>query len=263
MTLEPRRPGSPVGHEDAARIFRRAAELERHAGRRPSADGLGDTELIEIGREVGLSPEAIRRAIGEFRAGSLPTDDDRERRSVLGPRTVTVERTVARPPERVHRDLHAWLGDQLFTPVRDTGAWSAWLRRDDVGAKVRRAFQSRTTALRDVSRLEISLVGDPDEAATHVRIEAGARQVRTGLTVAASGGTVAGLGGGLTAGALTAVVGPDVLAAVPVLGGAGVAAGSWWAARASWRRTRRSVGLVLEGLLDHLAGAPEVSRRRG
>jgi hypothetical protein len=63
-----------VSPEEAAIVFRRAAELEA-AGVHGEPGMLDGDTLEAIGREVGLSPAAVRTALVELRAGGLREPD--------------------------------------------------------------------------------------------------------------------------------------------------------------------------------------------
>lgn len=66
--------------EEVTTIFERAAEARPEGGRRPaSGEGLTLSDLQEIGREVGIDPEAVARA-----ATSLGPSERPARRTFLG-----------------------------------------------------------------------------------------------------------------------------------------------------------------------------------
>src|SRR2546430_9509687 len=82
--------------EQVELVLRRAAELER--GHVAGEALVSAEELTRIADEVGLAPDAIRRALHEVRTGTLvppasPTVLDR----VLGPAQWIIERAVPGP----------------------------------------------------------------------------------------------------------------------------------------------------------------------
>lgn len=96
--------------DEVAEIFRRAAEASQSAADAMSpSEGLTLTQVQEVGREVGLSPEALADA-----ARSLERQEPRFRRRLLG-MTVGVGRTV--PLGRSLTDAE-W--ERLVVRLRDT-----------------------------------------------------------------------------------------------------------------------------------------------
>lgn len=74
---------------ETAKILRRAAEIQSRTDRqRPAGDGLTPEELVRIGQEVGLDPDAIRQAMD-----GLKDDGDEVQTRWLGaPPSYEVER---------------------------------------------------------------------------------------------------------------------------------------------------------------------------
>jgi hypothetical protein len=126
--------------EQAATVFRRAAELEA-AGVRGDAV-LDDQALEDAGREVGLSPASIREALAELRGGAL----------VPGPAitwgTVSSSRAVAGPRGDVLAALDDVARRNLLGVVRSTGAETVWVPSgfDSRGASSSRGACSRPAA---------------------------------------------------------------------------------------------------------------------
>ncbi len=95
-------PGPPVSRQlqlDRAgleRVLARAAELQ--ASLTDSHELLSETQLIEIGREVGLSPQHVRQALAEERARvAMPEAQDAVSR-LFGPSVVQARRTMHGEP---------------------------------------------------------------------------------------------------------------------------------------------------------------------
>ena len=120
--------GSSLTQDQIALVLRRAAELDRDLGSIGPAGGLSPEAVEEAAVEAGLSRVAVRRALAELQSGLLQTPA-RPARSLLGPPTFELSRAVPGPPERVERQLHAFLRDQLFEMRRDMGSRTTWIRR--------------------------------------------------------------------------------------------------------------------------------------
>lgn len=242
--------------DQAAAVFRRAAELEAQ-GASPPDETLDLLALEEIGREVGLSPQAIRRAVAELQAAppasAVPAPAARP--GLLGTPVVVVERTVPGAPAEVGSRVDEWLWHQGLEKRRQRPGRSEWVPRRGLVAGLRRNLDvGRRLKLNDVCRLGLGVV-DAADGRSRVRIEADLgeyrRNLKAGLVVAplATGGALAAVG--LVG--LGYAGGPDVeviLAALPA--GAGLAAGGGGVARAVLRRRRASVVEALEGLCDQL-----------
>jgi hypothetical protein len=114
-------PDDRYDEEQAAAIFTRAAEAEA-TGRRPVGGSGGMTlkELQEIGREAGLSPEAVAEAAASLRPAGTPAAKPTFLRIPIG-----VARTVA-----LDRPLtdEEWGG--LVAELRDTFTAGGSLRSD-------------------------------------------------------------------------------------------------------------------------------------
>ncbi|HEX4681166.1 MAG TPA: hypothetical protein VH277_00585, partial [Gemmatimonadaceae bacterium] len=64
----------PAGRLDRAsleRVLARAAELQGASGDASEAEQFTEEQLIELGKEVGLSPQHLRQAMAEERTGSI------------------------------------------------------------------------------------------------------------------------------------------------------------------------------------------------
>jgi len=252
-------PRPPVPADVAAAVIGRAAELEQRRGTSHSA-GFDEATLVEIGEDVGLSPDSVREALDQYHAGLLPTDDDR-RETVVGPRTVIVERTVPGPIGRVDAMVSGLLSRKVFDCCRRSGYTTMWRPSEGLVASIQRTGKrlSRDRTLDDVTEINVSLIELPAAAGqvpqVRVTMEAECRSLRVGLGVTAVGGVAVGGAGALaTAGA--AVVGgePLVLLGAPPL--AALAAGSYFGARYTYRRKLADAELILQGGLDDLFEQP-------
>src|SRR3954469_15881065 len=81
------------------RVLARAAELQGTAADSDASDQFTEEQLIELGKEVGLSPQNLRQALAEERTRSIAPDDERGfAASVFGPSRVGAARTVPGKP---------------------------------------------------------------------------------------------------------------------------------------------------------------------
>lgn len=232
--------------DEAAAVLRRAAELD--AADPHDDERLDERVLREAAQEVGLSGEAVDRAVRELRAGALqplpPLPPDR--RAGL-PVLVTVERTHPLPPDRLAAGLDAWLRGQWFAPRRRRGDACDWEPRTGSLARARRAVDlGRHLRLADVRRLRVET-----GSGSRVRLTADLGDLRTGMLVGWVAAPTA-LVGGVTA--LAVGAGPELLLAGP----AGLAAGGagWLSARRTLEVRTARVREELELALDQLPAAP-------
>ena len=124
-----------VSPEEAAQVFRRAAELET-AGIRGDSAALLDPDTLEaIGREVGLSPAAIHAALAEFQSGGLRAAD-REF-------DIVSSRVVPGPASDVRLSVDELASGNLLAMRLSRGETTAWTRQSGVGRAVLRRLGGR------------------------------------------------------------------------------------------------------------------------
>jgi hypothetical protein len=192
-------PDAPsLTQSQVALVLRRAAELDRDLGSIGPEAGLDAAAVEQAALEAGLSRVAVRRALAELQAGLLE-DPVRTPRGILGPPTFELSRTVPGPADRVERQLHAFLQDQLFEMRRDMGRRTTWIRRRGLEATTRRVIDravQRRLILREVNHLDVCLLDEEDWVL--VRLEVDVLAVRhaqgkvTGAATVAGGGVAVG-----------------------------------------------------------------------
>lgn len=225
-------------------VLRRAAELER---RDTVDEALAPAEIEALAAEVGLSPDAVQRAISEVRAGVVaePREPGALER-VLGPNMVVVERTVRGRAAEVQRRIERALRGQLLRKRRDFGARSVWEHAPGWLPALRRALDwSGALTLGEARELEVAVVGAGDERATvRLVVDVGAlqRKVATGAAL----GTAAGVAAALALWAMHTPVAFEWLAAAGA-----TATGSIGSIR-FYRRQLASTEAALEHLLDEV-----------
>jgi hypothetical protein len=143
--------------EEAAQVFRRAAELET-AGMHGDSGALLDPDTLEaIGREVGLSSAAIHAALLELRSGGL-READREFDMVSS-------RVVPGPASDVRLSVDELARGNLLTMRLSRGDTTAWTRQQGVGRAVLRRLGGRARyPLGAVRELRATVTDHPSRA---------------------------------------------------------------------------------------------------
>ena len=167
----------PLDPDAAGEVLRRAAELDLERG--GDGRGLDRSTLEAAADEVGLSSDAVRRALAEHDAGALaPTPPER---SLLGPARVRLVRTIDLPPRSARQRVDRWLKSQLLEVHRRGPTETEWRRRDDLGAKVRRRVDpTKRVRLSGVDGVVASVVDDGTGRSV-VRLEGLLEFTRNGL----------------------------------------------------------------------------------
>lgn len=223
----------------AAAVFRRAAELERHG----PAGGLDERTVLEAGSEVGYSPEVMRRAIAEYRAGLLGDGGH----TLVGPHAARATRTLPCTPAVAAERMARVFVRRRYRRLRDTEGLQVWVPRRGVVDAVREAFDKAW--IRGVQRIEARIVGTG--SGTELVLVAERAALRRGLLATRLGGAALGGGGAAACAAAAALTGePAALLGVPVLVGAGGAA--WIGSGTAYRQRLEMVREALEGLLDEV-----------
>src|ERR1700755_3316247 len=95
------------------RVLARPAELQGTAADTESSEQFTEEQLIELGKEVGLSAQNLRQALAEERTRSVaPEDEHGLAASVFGPSRVTAVRTVPGRAGDVLEGIDAWMQRQ-------------------------------------------------------------------------------------------------------------------------------------------------------
>jgi hypothetical protein len=252
--------GQLLTTEEAAWVFRRAAELEARAPGVPEA--LLDARTLEAaGVEAGLSPVSIRAALTELRAGGMAGPEP----APEGPssrRSLVRTRAVPGPPPRVAWALDEMARRNLLVVRRRRGATTVWDRRSDVGATCARAFSGRRArVLNAVARLSATLgpvPGAPELVRVELRAELAPTRRLLPLRTRLAVGTGLAVGAGVVLAQVQAGFDPGDL----LLVGAG-AGGAAWAGTAGYRagrEARAALGDALAYALDQLehGGRPDL-----
>lgn len=242
------------------RVLARASELQ--AG---SADGglLSESQLLDVGREVGLSPSALRQALAEERTRvTLPGESGWAART-FGPALASASRTVAGTPRQAMQLLEQWMAhDECLVVKRRFTDRITWEPRRDLMGSMRRWLNlgGRRYALMEAHEVASTVV-PVDAERVLVRLDAdlstGRRnRLRLGGATAAAGvvtgGVLAVAGAMVAVPTAAAVLVIGALAALPAAAGLG---GGYAIAR-QHEATAVRVQLALEQLLDRLEHQP-------
>jgi len=249
---------TPLDRGALERVLTRAAELQAHTVE-PS-EGMTEKELVDLGGEVGISSDFMRRALAEERtrigSPSEATSGSTTLVGLFGPERISASRIVRGSPSAILAALDDWMQRQesMLSMRRMTDRLTWEPRRDFLG-NLQRGFNFRGKTYELVVASEVAAsVAAIDAQQTLVRIDADLEAARRRSTIGS--GVVAG--GGVAS--ASAIVGLATLFPEGSLLIGGVV-GAVWAgsgvliASAIARRQRRKVSrvqLALEQILDRL-----------
>lgn len=250
------KPGSTgIDRSSLERVLSRAAELQAATGDTP--EEFTEEQLIELGREVGLSAQHLRQALAEERTRSVVPEDDRGlATSLFGPSRIAASRTVPGKAGEVLTAIDGWMQrTELLIVKRHHANRIVWEPRRDFLVGIKRALKvgGRDYSLSHAFEVSATVV-QVDDIRVHVGLDGDLRSMRResanrALITSALG--AAATGSLFVIGAMAAVaVAPVVI--LPVVGVAG--------ARALQTRVVSRAQLALEQLLDRLERG-ELGRR--
>lgn len=239
-------------------MLARAAELQGASGNESEVDALTEAQIVELGKEVGLSPEHIKQALAEERARIEPLDVGGSGLAfdLFGPDVVGTQRVVRGRPDRILGALDRWMEKEEGLKIkRQRSDVITWEPMRGVFGSLRRMFGTGDFALTRADEVTATAIAVDDDF-TLVRLHAGFRALRSAMGSRALGGTLAGvtLSGGAVAVALSIplAVAPFVwvpVAMVPALLSGGA---SFYSARRTQHRALQRALLALEQILDRL-----------
>jgi hypothetical protein len=253
-------PPSPNALDRGAleRVLARAAELGAvSSDARDTADAITEAQLLEIGKEVGLTPTALQQALAEERTRVVLPEETGRLAQIMGPGAVSATRVVPQSPEAVLAALEEWMrAEYRLIAKRRYGFRRTWEPKGGVFAELERGLRGNQSAAELMKATEVaatvSAVGD---GRTVVRLDAdltGPRRARRSAAIALG---AAGVAIGTVPVILGLVLAPVAMAplflalgAVPVLG---FSAGGWATLKSHRERATRAQ-LGLEQLLDRL-----------
>src|SRR3954466_9519250 len=107
----PKPPARTLDRSSLERVLARAAELQ--SGPSDTGEEFTEEQLLELGREVGLSPQSLRQALAEERTRSVVRGGERGFvAGLFGPSRVRAARTVPGKAADVLAVVDAWMQRQ-------------------------------------------------------------------------------------------------------------------------------------------------------
>jgi hypothetical protein len=247
----------PIDRAALDRIVKRAAELQ--AQEREIGEGLTEDQLMQLGREVGISTPHLQRALMEERSRSLVPTQGGFGEWLTGPRFVAAARTVSGTQASVEGALHHWMTQgELLQVKRRFPDGTSWERQEGAFASIKRSLSlgGRRYVLAR-AREVVSRVAALDEERCYVQLVA---DLSNSFREYLAGSGVIGGGGVLATGVAFLVGVLPPFAVVPGLLAIPVAV----AVARSRRTDVERCQVALEQILDRLEhGDIEARRRRG
>lgn len=248
----------PLDRGALERVLTRAAELQAHT--LEPAEGMSEQELVQLGGEVGISADFMRRALAEERTRvDLPAEGaagSAALTGLFGPERISAARIVRGSPAALLAALDEWmLRQESMLSIRRLSDRLTWEPRRDFLGNLQRGLNFRGRRFELVAANEVAAsVAAVDEQRSLVRLDADLAPARRhsviGSGVVAGGGVASASGivalatmfpeGSLLIGGLVG----GVWAGLGVLIASGVA-------RAQRRKVSR-VQVALEQILDRL-----------
>src|SRR5213596_1919441 len=195
-----------VSREALERIIKRAAELQ--AGEHDVGDGLTNSEVLALGKDVGIPDRYLRQAMLEEQTRIVPDIATGTWAWLTGPRSIVAHRVVPGDPATVERALSRWMTDEaLLQPKRHYADRTSWEPKAGAFASIQRALAGkRRYSLAQADEITAQVI-QLEPGFCLVRLEADIRQQRTKRI---SGGTVlAVIGWGLTGATARPRAAPD------------------------------------------------------
>jgi hypothetical protein len=241
------RPSGPLDRAALERVLARAAELQAETGE--PAEALSEQQILELGTEVGLSPQNLRQALAEERTragGTAPSSGVLAR--LLGAAVVSSTRTVSGPPASILARLDDWMQrEECLRVKRHFPDRIVWEARQGFFDALRRGLNvgGRGYVLSRAHEVSATVV-PVDAERSLVRLDADLGTHRS--AVVGQGATLAGLGVVSSGAALLL----GVLLPVAVVPAVAAGAIGYYQARSRHAATVTRAQLALEQVLDRL-----------
>ncbi len=245
----------PLDRQALERVLARAAELQGASAMPESGDLITESQLLEIGNEVGLAPAVLNQALAEERTRINVPEERGLVAQIAGAGFATATRTVAGTPRDILATIDAWMQhDECLQVQRRFADRITWEPQRGLFGKLRRTV--------NVSGHGYYLMDAGQVSATVLAVDSSRVVVRLDADIHTSRARRVGIGGFVTAmgAAASGIVGLGlVVAHLPLFIAAGAAvlpfAGSSFAGYKVARTHRgvlSSVQLALEQILDRL-----------
>ena len=237
------------------RVLARAAELQGASALPDSSDLISETQLLDIGNEVGLNPSTINQALAEERTRINVPEERGLVAQISGAGFATATRTVPGTPRDVLATIDAWmLRDECLQVQRRFADRITWEPQRGLFGKLRRTVNvsGRGYYLMDAGQVSATVM-PVDSTRVVVRLDADihasrARRVGIGGLLATMGAAASGI---LGLGLIVAHIPLFIAAGSAVLPFAGGTFAAYRVAR-THRGVLSSVQLALEQILDRL-----------
>jgi hypothetical protein len=229
--------------EALQRILQRAAELQ--AGERDVSGSLDGSEVLALGRDVGIPERYLRQAMLEVGQAHAPPEPEGWIDEMMGLASVQAERVVRGDPRLVEEALVRYLeAEEVFGVIRST---EGQVMLEPVGgwqAAVRRATGSKKFMLQKAERISATIV-PLEPGLCQVVLRASLRDLRRSYIGGAAALVSVAVAGTVVLGALNAFW-PVLLMPLPG------AFGFSWGIGKSYRTVAERTQLGLECALDQV-----------
>jgi len=237
------------------RVLARAAELQGTAAIPDSSDLISESQLLEIGKEVGLSPATLNQALAEERTRVNVPEERGLIAQVAGAGYATATRTVPGNARDILATIDTWMvRDECLQVQRRFADRITWEPQRGLFGKIRRTVNVTGKGFYLMDAAQVSATVLPvDSSRVVVRLDADIQPSRSRRIGASGVVGVIGL-------AVSGVVGLGlIVAGLPLLIAAGATAipvagsgiGAYQIAK-SHRTVLSGVQLALEQILDRL-----------
>jgi hypothetical protein len=237
------------------RVLARAAELQGAGAIPESSDLISESQLRDIGNEVGLSAEMLNQALAEERTRINVPEERGLVAQIAGASFATATRTIPGTQRDVLATIDAWMQrEECLQVQRRFADRITWEPQRGLFGKIRRTVNvsGRGYYLMDAGQVSATVL-PVDGARVVVRLDADihtsrARRVGMGGFLAAMGAAASGIVG---LALVIAHVPLFIAAGAAILPFAGSSVGAYKLAR-THRTVLSSVQLALEQVLDRL-----------
>ena len=248
-------PRPPLDRQALERVLARAAELQGASAMPESGDLISESQLLEIGNEVGLSPSTLNQALAEERTRINVPEERGVVAQIAGAGFATATRTVSGTPRDVLATIDSWMQrDECLQVQRRFADRITWEPQRGLFGKLRRTVNvsGRGYYLMDADQVSATVL-PVDASRVVVRLDADihtsrARRVGIGSFVTAMGVAASGVIG---LGLVVAHLPLFIAAGAAVLPFAGSTFAGYRVAR-THRGVLSGVQLALEQTLDRL-----------
>ncbi len=241
------------------RVLARAAELASQSSDVP--DGVSESQLLDIAKEVGLPTSLVQQALAEERTRVTLHEESGMESRVMGPAAVAATRVVARAPDVVLAALEEWMRSEYrMLEKRRYGDRRTWEQRSGVFADLDRSLRGNAAAATLSRAAEVSAtVSAIGDGRTAVRLDADLTNLRRYRRNSGIAMGVTGVVLGIVPVVLGATLAPIAMLPLFLLFGTtplvGLSIGGLAMAKAHRKQAERAQ-LALEQLLDRLEHGP-------